>query len=99
MLRIRSRAFTLIELLIVIAIISVIVAILLPCIKMVREQALALRCVGNLRQVGIALNNYAADYRGTIPNPGWMQTWIQGTEPGKPTTKYKILNWHDLLSD
>ena len=54
LLRLRHRAFTLIELLTVIAIIGILAAILIPTVGAVRVQAKQATCVSNLRQVGVA---------------------------------------------
>ena len=57
-----SPGFTLVEVLVVIAIISMLIAILLPVLANVRDQAVHTRCLSNLRQIGMAFLNYEADH-------------------------------------
>lgn len=61
------RAFTLIELLTVIAIIGVLAAILVPVVGKVRDQAREARCAANLRYLGQALTLYAGQNKGLFP--------------------------------
>lgn len=56
----KQRAFTLIELMVVIALLGLMVAILLPAIQAARESSRATACRNNLKQIGIALTNYEA---------------------------------------
>lgn len=69
----RSGAFTLIELLTVIAIIGILAAIIIPTVGAVRKTAQASVCLSNLRQVGLAAIAYANDNKDALPDAGTGQ--------------------------
>jgi prepilin-type N-terminal cleavage/methylation domain-containing protein/prepilin-type processing-associated H-X9-DG protein len=63
----RNRGFTLVEVLVVIAIILMLVALLMPALGRVRETANLTKCMSNLRQIHMATFVYAADNNGRVP--------------------------------
>jgi prepilin-type N-terminal cleavage/methylation domain-containing protein len=64
------RGFTLVELLAVMAIISILMALLLPAIGKARYQARVLSCKNNLKQIGMAITMYASAFNGWMPVDG-----------------------------
>jgi prepilin-type N-terminal cleavage/methylation domain-containing protein len=58
----RSRGFTLVEMLVVIAIIVILAALLLPALAKAREKARRMKCVSNLRQLTVAMHSYILDF-------------------------------------
>jgi prepilin-type N-terminal cleavage/methylation domain-containing protein/prepilin-type processing-associated H-X9-DG protein len=71
----RNSAFTLVELLVVIAIIGVLVALLLPAVQSAREASRRSSCQNNMRQFGVAMQNYYLSFKVFPPNSPW---WVDG---------------------
>lgn len=65
----RRRGFTLLELLLVTAIIGVLVGVLVPMISSVRRSMASVNCISNLRLIGVAFKQYALDNGGYLPDP------------------------------
>jgi len=63
----RRRAFTLVELLVAVGVVVILVSIILTAILTARQAAVRTACASNLRQIGIAIQAYAADNNGEIP--------------------------------
>ena len=66
MRRFRQRAFTLVELLVVIGIIAILIAILMPALSRVRDQANGVKCSANMRQMMTAALLFAQDHKGQL---------------------------------
>lgn len=75
------KAFTLVEALVVIAIIGILIGLLLPAVEMARESSRRAACANNLRQLGVAVKLHI-DAQGTFPTGGWGAEWAGDPDAG-----------------
>ena len=100
----RTNAFTLVELLVVIAVIAILAAILLPVLDKAKQRALGIQCLGNLRQIGTGLKMYCDDDSGLFPinlsgsDSDDVVNWVAGRmdydSPGQNTNSALLIDPH-----
>lgn len=107
----RRPGFTLVELLVVMAIIGLLIALLLPAVQAAREAARRIQCANHLKQIGLALLNYETTYRtfppasigptsSTSPGPpkrhGWVAMTLAFIEQQNVQDRYQFhVHWYD----
>jgi len=83
-----KSAFTLIEMLVVIAIIALLAALITPAVNRSLARARSVKCLAHLKQIGIAVSAFSSDHKGKIP---LVTNQLNGTSPGKQ-------HWFQYLS-
>ncbi|HSW46978.1 MAG TPA: prepilin-type N-terminal cleavage/methylation domain-containing protein [Phycisphaerae bacterium] len=77
---VRCRAFTLIEILVVVAIIALLIAILVPTLARAKEQTRRVVCLSNMKQMGVAFSAYGSDSKGNLPWPARFRYMLMAGE-------------------
>jgi prepilin-type processing-associated H-X9-DG protein/prepilin-type N-terminal cleavage/methylation domain-containing protein len=86
----RRKAFTLVELLVVIGIIAVLIGVLLPALNKARAQANMTVCMSNLRSIGQTIQAYTVAYKGSLPHGYWDGVTGPGFD-GNRATEWSVL--------
>lgn len=94
----RRGGFSLLEILVVLAIVVALAALLLPALRLAKQAASGIACLGNLRQLGTGLHGYAMDHAGVFPSrempdaqgttldwATWIAPYIEADRGGTPT--------------
>lgn len=84
----RRKAFTLVELLVVVGIIAILIAILMPALSRARDQANRIKCMSNLKNVMTGIISYSANNKSAMPHPNWG-----GNPTGWPGWLYDNVAW------
>jgi len=92
----KRRGFTLLELLIVIAIIVILASLLLPALSRAKEQARRAKCISNLKQISLAVKEFALDHDWKIP---WHTPTSEGGTYGVSTAAEAWRNFSALSNE
>jgi type II secretory pathway pseudopilin PulG len=107
----RERAFTLTDLLVVLATLAILAALILPALARSGDNGMRTVCLNNLRQLGMALNMYTGENQDYLPWPNWGTPgdsdpayppgWLYGKDPNNPNDLFHatVSDWTTLRVD
>jgi len=93
------RAFSLIEILVAIAVIATLAALTIPSIRYMQKSAESTKCANNLRQIGVGINAYAQDRDGMLPGPLFYGQFSAAAEGGRGQLVLILASYLDLPAD
>src|SRR5262245_59808315 len=80
----RTRAFTRVEVIVIIAVLAMLSTLLLPSLRRARDRSCVAKCLSNLRDIGEAIHQYMEDHGGTYPpdsGKNWRSFRFGGGDP------------------
>jgi prepilin-type processing-associated H-X9-DG protein/prepilin-type N-terminal cleavage/methylation domain-containing protein len=93
----KTKRFTLVELLVVCAVIGILASLLLPALKKARDKAAAIKCSSNLKQLGVVMQHYIGDYGGYFPKGDPVTyRWYHRFSPLSEYLGYDKMSYNDF---
>jgi prepilin-type N-terminal cleavage/methylation domain-containing protein len=93
-----KQGFTLLELMVVIAIIAILAALLLPVLSAAKEKGRRVRCMNNFKQLSLGIQLYADDHADQLPGPVWQGFWEEYDNVDSKRLSYYIATYMGIAA-